>query len=70
MRLRRPRLRARYPGDGQADAQRRLDEARRMQAQVKKAGERNVRLAQEARRLAKRNRIAEIVYHGLTGDGR
>jgi hypothetical protein len=52
-----------------ADADRRLSEAAELHAEIAAKTEPTARLAAEAARLAKRNRIAEMVYLGLMGGG-
>jgi len=66
----RRRLRDRHPAAGRDDAQRRLNEARLLRRQVEADAARNARLAAEATRLGKRNRIAQIVYYGLISGGK
>jgi hypothetical protein len=64
----RKRARARL-AEMEADADERLAEARAMKASTEERGPVVDAIAAEAARLARRNRIAEIVYRGLMNGG-
>lgn len=67
---RRKRKRDREHAEGLvAEAGERLAEARDLKARTESRGPLVDALAEEAARLAKRNRIAEIVYRGLMNGG-